>query len=112
MPIKQWSDSIWVVELGDEPGLSEDLLNVRDKAESSKTMPRLVLDLGGVHQLNSSNLSQLLRLRKLTIDRDGRMVMANPNDVIWAVFITTGLDKVFEFAPDVPTALTKLQINL
>ena len=42
----------------------------------------------------------------------GRMVMAQPNDIIWAVFMTTGLDKVFEFTPDVPTALAKLQMGL
>jgi len=112
MPIKHWSDSIWLVELSDEPALSEDLLNVRDKAASAKKMPKLVFDMTGVSQLNSSNLSQLLRLRKLMIDREGRMIMARPNDIIWAVFITTGLDKVFEFTPDVPTALAKLQMGL
>lgn len=112
MPIKHWSESIWLVELSDEPALSEDLLNVRDKAASAVKMPKLVLDMSGVSQLNSSNLSQLLRLRKLMIDREGRMVMAQPNDIIWAVFMTTGLDKVFEFTPDVPTALAKLQMGL
>lgn len=112
MPIQQWSDHIWVVALSDEPALSEDLLNVRDKAETAKKLPSLVLDLAGVHQLNSSNLSQLLRLRKLMTDRDGRMILAQPNDIIWAVFITTGLDKVFDFTPDLPTALAKLQMGL
>ena len=111
MPIQQWSDHIWVVALGDEPALSEDLFAVRDEAQQAATMPHLVLDLSSVTQLNSSNLSQLLRVRKLAIDRDTKLLLAGPSDPVWAVFLTTGLDKILDFGADVPTALASLQIN-
>ena len=111
MPIQQWSDRIWVVTLADEPALSEDLIGVKDQAESADAMPDIVLDLSCVSQVNSSNLSQLLRIRKAAIDGDARLRLAALPDAIWVVFLTTGLDKVFEFAADVPSALAGLQIE-
>ena len=111
MSIQQWSDQIWLVKLGNEPSLSDDLISAKDQAERAQKMPDIVLDLSGVSQLNSSNLSQLLRLRKLAIDCDGRLKLAGISDSIWAVFLTTGLDKVFDFAEDVSTGLAGLQID-
>lgn len=111
MPIQAWSDSIWLVTLGDEPSLSDDLLGVREKLQHVTKTPHLVLDLSGVTQLNSSNLSQLLRLRKLLVGRDAKLRLAAISDKAWAVFITTGLEKIFEFTADVPTALAGLQMG-
>ena len=56
-------------------------------------------------------LSQLLRLRKAAIDGNAKLLLASIPDSVWAVFLTTGLDKVFEFARDVATALASLQID-
>jgi anti-anti-sigma factor len=111
MPIQEWSDRIWVVKLGDEPALSEDLVGVRDKAQNAAAMPDLVLDLSGVTHFTSSNLSQLLRLRKLAISRDGKLRLAGPSNPVWAVLMVTGLEKVLDCTPDVPTALAGLQMG-
>ena len=111
MPIQPWSDRIWVVTLGDEPALSEDLLAALDQAQRAERMPELVLDFSTVRIVNSSNLSQLLRLRKIAIDRDARLKIAGIRDSVWVVFMTTGLEKVFQFAEDVPTALAGLQMD-
>ena len=111
MPIQHWSDRIWVVKLADEPALSEDLNAVLANAPLAARMPDIVLDLAGVTTIASSNLSQLLRLRKLAIDKESRLRLAAPGDTVWAVILTTGLDKVFEFAQDVPTALAGLQMG-
>ncbi len=111
MPIQRWSDRIWIAKLSDEPALSEDLVGLKAQAVKEQVIPHMVLDLTGVEQVNSTNLSQMLRLRKMAIDRDAKLVLVGPSNGIWAVFLTTGLDKVFEFAPDVSTALAGLQIN-
>jgi anti-anti-sigma factor len=111
MPIQEWSDQIWLVALGNEPALSEDLHNLKERVEQAKVTPDLVLDLSSVSQVNSSNLSQLLRIRKLAVDRDIKLLLTGPSDSIWAVFLTTGLDKVFSFTEDVSTALAGLQID-
>ena len=110
MPIQKWSERIWVVALADEPLLSEDLLGVKDQAAAQGRMPDIVLDMAAVTHFNSSNLSQMLRLRKLAVDRDAKIRIAAVPTGLWAVFLTTGLDKVFEFARDVPNALAGLQM--
>lgn len=111
MPIEEWSDQIWLVQLDDEPALSEDLLHVKEKTQGKKEMPDLVLDFSGVTHINSSNLSQLLRLRKEAIDRNSKLKITGLSDEIWAVFLTTALDKIFDFAANVPLALAGLQIE-
>lgn len=111
MPIEAWSDRIWIVTLSPEPALSDDLHAARDRAQVATVAPHLVVDLASVKELNSSNLSQLLRLRKVAIERESKLRLAAPSDTVWALFLTTGLEKVFDFAPDVPTALAGLQMT-
>ncbi len=111
MSIEKWSETIWVVSLTDEPALSEDLLTAQEAALQTQPTPDVVVDLSAVTHVNSSNLSQLLRLRKIMIDNDRRLKLAGMPDSVWAVFLTTGLDKVFDFADDLTTALTGLQIG-
>ena len=111
MPIQKWSEHIWILQLGDEPALSEDLTALKHESGRAETPPHAVIDFSGTTQLNSSNLSQLLRLRKQAHDFDTRIRLAGIPDAIWVVFMTTGLDKVFDFAPDVPTALAALQLD-
>ena len=111
MPIEPWSDTIWIVKLAGEPDLSDDLETARDRVSHADQAPHVILDFTQVRQINSSNLSQLLRLRKLAIDRDVKLRLVGLNDTLWAVFLTTGLDKVFEFLPDVPTTLATLQME-
>jgi anti-anti-sigma factor len=111
VPIQKWSESIWLVQIADEPGITEDLMSLRESLAEAEPVPQVVLDLSAIQQINSSNLSQILRLRKQTIDRDTRLIIAGLPDSVWAVFMTTGLDKIFDFAPDVMTALATLQID-
>ncbi len=111
MPVQKWSDHIWVARLADDPPFSDDLDELHEKALTNDFMPHIVLDLSNVEHLNSSNLSQLLRLRKRMADREAKLRLAGPSDLIWALFLATGLDKVFEFNEDTSTALADLQID-
>lgn len=111
MPVEEWSDRIWVARLTDEPGFSDELRPLTDTLQSQENPPGLVVDLSDVTQINSSNLSQLLRLRKLMVERDTQLRLAGPSDAVWSIFIMTGLDKVFHFAEDTATALTELQLS-
>ncbi len=111
MPIQQWSEHIWVLQLGDEPGFSDTLAAVDEQARQMQFMPDVVIDLRDVRHINSSQLSALLRLRKCAIDHESQLRLAQPTDGVWAVFLATGLDKVFSFAPDVATALAELQMR-
>lgn len=111
MPIQQWSDNIWLAQLANEPMLSEDLTAIADKAQHTEPPPHIVLDFTAVGMINSSNLSQLLRIRKLANEGGSKLRVAGLRDGVWVVFLTTGLDKLFEFTGDVPTALAGLQIG-
>jgi anti-sigma B factor antagonist len=109
--VQKWSEQIWIVKLQEGPAFTEDMDYLADRAVAPDRMPHLVLELSAVEHLVSSNLSALLRLRKLAIDREIKLRLTAPTDAAWVVFITTGLDKVFEFSRDTATTLAELQLD-
>ena len=111
MPLQKWSDKIWIVSLAGDPAFSDDMELLLGQLQSAEPAPDVVLDLSSVDHLNSSNLSQMLRIRKMLMTGASRMRVVGPQDSVWAVFLTTGLDKVFDFKADTSTALADLQID-
>ncbi|MBX3365867.1 MAG: STAS domain-containing protein [Phycisphaeraceae bacterium] len=109
----EWSDDIVLSELSDEPMLSEELNAIADRLASLEpdTTPHVVLNLGRVSYLNSSNLAQLLRIRKLLAAAGRILKLCAVTDEVWSVMMVTGLDKVFRFAPDPMTALAGIQLE-
>lgn len=108
-----WSEGIVVVELSDEPALSDELASVIDRVSTAPAakVPHLVVNFGAVTYVNSSNLAQLLRLRKRLLEAGRSMKLCSVSDEVWSVMMVTGLDKVFRFAPDPMTALAGLQLE-
>ncbi len=112
MPLQDWSESTLIVELNDEPMFSEDFDALMGRLESTDNdAPDVILNLLGVSRLNSSNLSQLLRLRKTLMGRDRRLRICSVDDSVWSVFLVTGLEQLFSFTDDVATSLASLQIE-
>lgn len=111
MPIQQWSDNIVVVDLQDDPQFSDDLNAVVEQIET-RTDVDVVLDFKDVTFLNSSNIAKLLKLRKLVVISNERQIkLCGISTSVWGVFLVTGLDKIFEFADNVATALAGLQLS-
>ncbi|MBI1375216.1 MAG: STAS domain-containing protein [Phycisphaera sp.] len=110
MPIQQWSDDILMVELNDEPVFSEEIQALSDRVDKGPDC-HVVLNLGNITRLNSSNISQLLRIRKKQINKDVQLRICSVPDSLWGVMLITGLDKIFDFQSDVPSALASLQID-
>ena len=108
MPIEKWSDTIVVVHLADDPQFSEDLQSLGAPLRHHSS---IVLNFNGVRYINSSNISRLLKLRKQLSSTDARLILCGLNTQVWSVFLVTGLDKIFEFSDNVPTALATLQID-
>ena len=54
--------------------------------------------------------AKLLKLRKKTVTNKRRLILCAINTNVWGLFLVTGLDKVFEFADNVATALTSVQL--
>ena len=124
-----WSDNIVLAQLSDEPALSDELaglidqLTERSEAEGKDTaadpeatpddghVPSVVLDFSAVSYINSSNIAQLLQLRRV-LDRAGKQLrLCAMSDEVWSVMLVTRLEKVFVTAPDTLTALAGLQLS-
>jgi len=109
MPIEKWSDDVTVVHLADDPQFTDDVTGIEDQFAQQPV--DAVLDFAAVHFINSSNIAQLLRLRKATVNKDRRLLLCGVSTQVWGAFLVTGLDKVFEFVDSVPLALATLQIE-
>jgi anti-sigma B factor antagonist len=109
MAIQNWSDDITVVELADDPQFTDEISSLMDLLEDKPT--NVVLNFSGVSFINSSNVSRLLRLRKMALGSGKRLVLCDVNTQVWGVFLVTGLDKVFDFADDIATALATVQLE-
>lgn len=108
---QEWSEDIVVSRLSDEPALSDELSAALSQVEGGRRPPHMVLDFSGVSYLNSSNLAQLLSLRKKLGEHGRQLKLAGLQDEVWSIMLVTGLDKIFRFAPDTMTALAGLQIE-
>ena len=106
----EWSESIAIAELADEPALSDELSGLIERTKEGP-VPHVVLNLAGVTYLNSSNIAQLLKLRAQLTKYGRRLQLCSVSDEVWSVMLVTGLDKVFLFAPDPMTALAGLQLE-
>jgi anti-anti-sigma factor len=108
-----WSDGILLSDLSDEPELAEEFSAVVARLKNTPTdkLPHVVLNFGGVSYLNSSHIAALLRMRKRVQEGHRQLVLAALSDEVWSIMLLTGLDKVFQFAPDTMTALARVQLG-
>lgn len=108
-----WSDNIVIADLTDEPDLSEELSDLYNQLTERPpdSVPFVVLNLAGVSYLNSSNIAQILRIRRRLIESSRSMKLCSVADGVWSIMLLTGLDKVFEFVPDKATAIAALQLE-
>lgn len=109
--VSEWSENILLCDLTDEPSLSEDFNALFERLEGASPLPHVVLNFGAVTYVNSSNLAQLLKLRKILADGGASLRVCSVSTEVWSVLMVTGLDKVFQFAPDPLTALAGLQLE-
>ncbi len=113
MGINDWSDTITIAELTDEPAFSDDLDGLLDRIERTPaaSTPDVILDLRTVSRLNSSNIAQMLRLRKMMLQAGKSLRVCSVNDDVRSILQTTQIEGLFTFNSDVATALASLQID-
>ena len=95
MSLTNWSETIVIAELQDEPSLSEDLSALAARFEQDGDHRDVVLDLAEVNYLSN----------------ECRMKVTGCTNSVWGIFLTTGLDKVFDFVDDKLMALATLQMG-
>ncbi len=112
MTHNQWSDSVLILEMRDEPDFSEDTDALLGRlATDGDSLPDVIVDLQAVNAMNSSNLGALIEARKLLREKERRMIICNISDAVWSTMLATGLDRVFHFTEDVTTALATLVVE-
>lgn len=99
-----------IVQLQDDPGFTDDLSALVDQLDSKDDVD-IVLSFSAVNHLNSSNIAKLLKLRKRIVGNKRRLILCAIDTKLWGLFLVTGLDKIFEFADNVATALTSVQLT-
>ena len=105
-----WSDNIVIANLADEPALSDELSTINERLEKSEAAASVVLDFSQVSYVNSSNIAQILKLRRSLQEKQRTLTLCSVSDHVWSTLMITGLDKVFSFAPDLATAIAGVQI--
>lgn len=109
MGIQNWSDNVILVNLAEEPQMSEELQTVteiiRDKDDCD-----VVVDFSAVDIITSSSLAKMLKLRKILQDYNRRLILCGLKANTRGIFAVTGLDNVFEFVDDKFIALASLQL--
>ena len=107
MAAEDWSENVYIVHMPDDPAFSDEMESlIRQSGEDPR---HAVLDLAAVTFLNSSNLSQLIRLRQALGPTTCRLVLAAVRPEVWSAFKVAGLDKLFSVSESVPLALAGLQ---
>ena len=107
MAVQQWDDDTLVVQLTDDPILSEEMAEVNTRLGDAPL--DVVLDLSDLGLLTSSGISKLLRLRKRMIEAGRKLILCSLRDNVWSVCLATGLDSIFVFTENVTDALTGIQ---
>lgn len=110
MSLENWSETVLLVELQDDPVFTDDLSAVLDQVQDNPELD-VVLNFAGVNYLNSSNIAKLLRLRKLLQSHNRQLKLCGVNTHVWGLFLVTGLDKVFTFFDDVAMGLASVHID-
>ena len=93
------------VMLGDESARIETLTAELLKAGHRK----LVMDVGGVTHIDSTGIGRFIASYNLVMQSGGALVLAGAVGVVREGFRVTRLDTVFQFAPDVETAVARLR---
>jgi anti-anti-sigma factor len=108
MPV-EWSENTCVAHLRDDPVFSDEMDQLHDKLEEHPC--HCVLDMANVSFLNSSNLAQLVGLRKLLNETNCRVIIAAVEDPLWQTFELSRLDRLFPRAESVALALAMVQLD-
>jgi len=108
MGIQDLSENILHVDAPPEPGFNEELKNVAEVVRERGNCD-VIIDFSHVDIVTSSSLSKLLKLRKLLMDCDRRLVLCCVAAATRGIFSVTALDGVFEMLHDVNVAVESLK---
>jgi len=109
MGVQTWSEDLIVVDLPRElEGHNNELQSVVDTLRN-KSICDVVVDFSNTDIVGSLTFSRLLELRRVVRESGRKLVLCSVAPPAKAVFTIALLDRLFDFAEDVPAALVTLQ---
>jgi anti-anti-sigma factor len=108
MGIQDWPEDIILVESSGEPEMANELIAVTERVRDRGDCD-VVIDFSGVDIITSSNLSKLLKLRKILSDNGHKLVFCSVTMATKRIFLVTGFEKISKFADDKFMALESLR---
>ncbi len=105
--IHELSDECLFVGLTDYAMLGKELKTVNETLRENPNRD-VIMDFSKVYMLTSSNLSNLMILRRLLEENGRRLVLCNVSFQIKCEFTVCGLREIFDFADDKFEALAVL----
>ena len=109
MGIQNWSEDIILVNLAREPQMGEELQTVIQIVSESQAK-NVVLDFSDIDIVTSSSIAKMLKLRKILVGCDRRLIFCSLSDQTMKLFKITALDSIFEFMDDQFVALAAAQM--
>jgi anti-sigma B factor antagonist len=70
---------------------------------------KVILDLSGVHSIDSAGIGELASLHSLALAQNADLKYASPSPLVSDLLDLTNLDSVLEIHPSVPEALSAFQ---
>lgn len=109
MSNRNLSEDVMLVELPSEGlEITEELITVNETVSENCDCD-VIIDFSKVEILNSSNISNLLILRRMLQEHRHQLIFCSVAVVTKCIFTVAGLDEIFVFADDKDSALAVVQ---
>jgi len=104
MTIHHPPENLIVVDLPSKELQIADELKAVNEIIGEKPECDVIINFSNVEAITSSSLNNLVILRDLLIERERRLILCNVSFITKCVFNVAGLEGVFEFVQNMPTA--------
>jgi len=109
MSIQNLSKDVLLIDLpSKEPQIADELKNVNEIVAKEGNY-NVIIDFSGVEVITSSSISNLIILHKWLDEHGRKLILSNVAVVTKCIFTVAGLDKIFDFIDDTPTALATME---
>jgi anti-anti-sigma regulatory factor len=111
MGIQNLSKDVLLVTLSKEPQLSGELSAINEVACSDHGH-HVIIDFSQTETITSESINSLIILERLLADLGYKLILCAVPAQLKRVFWRTGLESLFQFAPDELTALRSIRHGL
>ena len=110
MWIESLKDKTFVIYIAvsREPELQHEL-EIINKIVQNRSDCNVIISLANIEMLTSSSLGRLISLHNSLSEKDCKLILCRVNLPTKGIFVTAGLNMLFNFTEDVFVAMTKIK---